>query len=105
MSVDQFDHRHWFAHGVMWDALDNTIDDQNSSTYSKRRTGNGTILNAIIDNCFVGNPANSNDLSPIYNRLTSGVESPAQLRDALMMAYPDPAQQNQITELFNSYGY
>lgn len=104
MSVDTYDDHHWFAHGIMWDLLDNQIDNTNISV---RRNGNGSlILNGIIDNCFIGNSNNSNDLSPIFNSLNSNIETPSQFRDALINQYSsNPTLQSQIRNLFNSYGY
>lgn len=100
MSVDEFDDHHWFAHGIMWDLLDNQIDN---TAFSIHRTGGGVFINGIVDNCFVGNFSNSNDLSSIFNRLNSNVENPHEFRDALINAYP--AQETPIRNLFNSYGY
>lgn len=101
MSFTKYDDRHWFTHGVMWDVLDNVVDDP---LYSKRRSGDGSvIINGIDDKCFVGNTATPNNLSPIFDRLSSGVESPVELREALINAYPLHAKQ--ILDLFVSYGY
>jgi hypothetical protein len=104
MSFTRYDDRHWFAHGVMWDLLDNQVDN---TSISVRRNGNGSlILNGIIDNCFIGNSTNTNDLSSIFNRLNSNVETTTQFRDALVNQYSsNPTLQNQIRNLFNSYGY
>jgi hypothetical protein len=101
MTATKFDDLHWFAHGVMWDLLDNQVDN---TSISRRRSGNGTtIINGIVDNCFIGNSTNTNDLSSIFNRLNSNIETPTQFRDALINAYP--AQATPIRNLFNSYGY
>jgi hypothetical protein len=94
------DNQHWFAHGVMWDVMDNVVDDP---TISRRRTSDGLPLNGIIDECFIGNSSNANDLAPLFNRLNGNVETPAELRDALVSAFP--AQARQIISLFESYGY
>lgn len=99
MTVTRRDNHHWFAHGVMWDLLDNQID----SNLSQRLNGNGNFINNIIDNCFIGSSSNTNDLSSIFNRLNSNIETPTQFRDALINAYP--AQATPIRNLFNSYGY
>lgn len=100
MTADDFDNHNWFAHGVIWDALDNSVDNP---TLSRRWNGNGTtVINSIVDNCYLG-LSNSNNLSPIFNRLSGNVESPTQLKNALKSAYP--SKQAQIEELFTSYGY
>lgn len=101
MTATKFDDLHWFAHGIMWDLLDNQVDN---TSISRRRSGNGTtIINGIVDNCFIGNSTNTNDLSSVFNRLNSNIETPTQFRDALINAYP--AQATPIRNLFNSYGY
>ncbi|WP_395042784.1 hypothetical protein [Flavobacterium sp.] len=100
MSFTQYVDRHWFTHGVMWDVLDNQVD----TNLSKHRNGDRTIIiNDIVDNCFVGNSSNTNDLSSIFNRLSSSVETTTQFRDALINTYP--TQATPIRNLFNSYGY
>lgn len=99
MSDTKRDDRHWFAHGVIWDVLDNQID----TNVSRHRAGNGDIINNIIDNCFVGNVLSPNNLSPVFDRLNSNIETTLQLRDALINAYP--AEEDDIIDLFNSYGY
>jgi len=30
MTQQHYDNHHWFAHGVMWDALDKSINNDNS---------------------------------------------------------------------------
>ena len=100
MTAIQFDDHNWFAHGVMWDLLDNQVDN---TTFSLRRSGSGVFINGIVDNCFVGNLSNTNNLSSIFDRLNSNIETPTQFRDVLINAYP--AQAAEISNLFNSYGY
>ena len=100
MSFTQYDDRHWFTHGVMWDVVDNQVD----TNLSKHRNGDGTIIiNDILDKCFVGNSSNTNDLSSIFNRLSSSIETTTQFRDALINTYP--TQATPIRNLFKSYGY
>jgi len=45
MIPQYYDNKHWFAHGVMWDALDNTANDSTSV----RMTGDGMFtINNIV---------------------------------------------------------
>jgi hypothetical protein len=90
--------RGWLLHGLMWDLLDDEVDD---GTW--RLSGDGVPLNLLEDNVFIGNPTDIFDLSPIFNLLTSGVENAADLRTAVLNAYP--AQTTEINALFDSYGY
>jgi len=99
MTVQSYGNRHWFAHGVIWDALDDTTNNSES----KRRTGSGTPINNITDNCYLGNSSNPNNLYPIFNQLNSDVNSPTKLKNALKNAYT--GKQDSINELFGSYGY
>lgn len=102
MTEPEYDDRHWFAHGIMWDLLDSAVD----GSQSVHRTGNGNFVNYIIDNCFIGSSSNTNDLSSIFNRLNSNIETPTQFRDTLINQYSsNPTLQNQIIVLFKSYGY
>lgn len=98
VDIDIFLDRGWLLHGLMWDLLDDEVDDG-----PRRRTGDGDPLNFIEDNVFIGNPNNLFDLSPIFYLLTSGVENAADLRTAVLNAYP--AQTAEINALFDSYGY
>jgi len=103
MTAQHYDNHHWFAHGVMWDAL----DKEKNSKSSKRRNGNGeVVINDIIDECFLngidGN-TNFNNMAPIFNQLNSNVDSPTELKNALINAYPD--EKDAIIKLFDSYGY
>jgi len=100
MTVYSSGNRHWFAHGVIWD----TLDDTTNNSESKRRTGNGMfVINTIIDNCYLRNSSNPNNLYPIFNQLNSSINSPTALKNALKNAYQ--GKQEKIEELFSSYGY
>jgi len=100
MIPQYYDNKHWFAHGVMWDALDNTANDSTSV----RMTGDGMLtINNIVDNCYLGNSSNPHNLYPIFDQLNSSVNSPTLLKNALKNAYP--SKKEKIEELFSSYGY
>jgi len=99
ITTQRSDIKHWFTHGVMWDALDNTANDSTSV----RMTGNGMFINNIIDKCYLGNSSNPYSLYPIFNQLNSNINSLTALKNALKNAYP--SKKEKIEELFNSYGY
>jgi len=99
MIAQRYDNHHWFAHGVMWDALDKEMNSENS----KRKDVNGNGVNKIIDNCFLGENISPNSMYPIFNQLNSNVDSPTSLKNALINAYP--SEKDAIIELFDSYGY
>ncbi len=99
-TSNDFDDAHWFAHGVMWDVL-----DANEDSYAKFLRDNGTFITSINDKCYLGDPNSPNDLSPIFNRLNSGVESGEDLGNALYHFYSNATVKAQIYDLFKSYGY
>lgn len=101
MSVTRFDDRGWFAHGLMYDLMDPGRNN-GTSDLSVHRDGNGTFLNNVLDEVRIST-GNGYNLSPIFDRLTSSVNSAADLKAPLQSAYP--AQSGQINTLFQNYGY
>jgi hypothetical protein len=98
MSVTRTDDHSWFLHGIMWDLVDNAVDN----AVMRHRDGNGNPLNAINDQVFLST-SNPNSLAPIFNALNSGVTSAATLKTTLQSSWP--AQSANINNLFSSYGY
>ncbi|MEM0543899.1 hypothetical protein WFZ85_14900 [Flavobacterium sp. j3] len=98
MNIDRTDNWSWWLHGIYWDLLDNGRDKN-----ANRLNGNGNPLNLITDvvNISVGN--NQYNLSPIFNRLTSGVHNVSDFKSAVLSS--NTAQSAQINQLFTSYGY
>lgn len=104
MSSTRFKDASWFLHGIMWDLLDERNEIHvGTFTFSRRRAGDGTSLNNIIDNANISNVNNANDLSPIFNRLNSNVNNASDLRNAILSEYS--SQSTEIGNLFKSYGY
>jgi len=52
VDIDIFFDRGWMLHGLMWDLLDDDVDDNTVA----RRTGEGVFLNSIEDEVSIGNP-------------------------------------------------
>ncbi len=108
MTVGRFDHRSWFMHGLFWDLLDNRneilLSPNSTTNFSQRRNGDGSSsLNNISDNCNISIGNNTNNLGPIFNSLESQVENGCDLFFKLRSQHP--AQENQLIELFTSYGF
>ena len=88
---------HWFMHGIMWDLLDNNVDN----SFSNRYLGNGQNPTLLIDNAYIG-MVNQYDLSSIFNRLNNNVHDHEDLRNSILPFYP-LVLQTKINSLFNSY--
>ena len=103
MSFNRFDDRSWFLHGIMWDLLDDRNEIYSFGTpISKRRTGDGILINGIIDNINIGT-INNFDLSPIFNALESNVDNQCDLLNRLRSNHPNLI--SELNQLFLSYGY
>lgn len=86
----------WLLSGLLWDVVDNSQE-----TNSTRVNGiTNAYLNNIVDNLQIGN---FNNLSPVYNCLTSTTKTGGQLKSKLLTNYPNKT--TQINQLFTSYGY
>lgn len=92
---DQDDNNSWFLSGVMFDCLDNHVDDENWLI-------DGTDEEQIIE---INDNVNLSSVSyyPIFGKLSSSTHNGYDLRNKLMNDYP--TQANQISALFESYGY
>lgn len=93
----------WFLHGIMWDILDSRdeIRDFTGVSLSRRNNSFGISLNDIKDKVFFNN--NENDLTPVFNILTSDVQNANDIRYALIANHPNFIIG--INDLFTSYGY
>ncbi|MBR0176534.1 MAG: hypothetical protein IJQ11_03810 [Bacteroidales bacterium] len=86
----------WFLSGLFWDIVDNAQE-----TNSTRIDGlTGAFKNTIIDNLSIDGLDN---LSHLYNCLTSSTKNGGQLKAKLITNHADKT--SQINELFTSYGY
>ncbi|RYF13684.1 MAG: hypothetical protein EOO42_18510 [Flavobacteriales bacterium] len=101
MSSNRYDDANWFAHGLMYDLMDPGRNNGTVDT-SVHRNGSGVYLNNILDEVRIST-GNDYNLNPIFSRLTSSVNSAADLKTPLQSAYP--AQSSQINTLFQNYGY
>lgn len=101
MNVTRYDDRSWFAHGLMVDLMD---VGRNNGTLdpSIHRNGNAGFLNNVLDEVTL-QTGNQFNLSPIFSKLTSSVNSAADLKNPLMSS--NPGQSTQINTLFQNYGY
>lgn len=103
MSLNRFDDRSWFLHGIMWDLLDNRNEIYlGSNSISRRRTGDGLSINNITDNIDLSVSDDFN-LSPIFNALNSNVDNQCDLLHTLRNNHPNLI--NELNQIFLSYGY
>lgn len=95
MTVNDDDQSNWFLSGVMFDCLDNQVDDD----HWLRNGGNGDNIIEIDDRVNLG----TTSFFPIFNQLTSSTHNGFDLKSKLMNS--NLTQSTQINDLFKSYGY
>lgn len=101
MNATRTDEWSWFSHGLIVDILD-TGRNNGTTDQSVHRNGSGAFLNNVLDEVSIQNGTIYN-LGPVFSRLTSSVNSAADLKNPLISAYP--AQASKINTLFQNYGY
>ncbi|KAA0130545.1 hypothetical protein FY557_02140 [Chryseobacterium sp. SN22] len=97
MNATRTDEWSWLSHGLIVDILD-TGRNNGTADQSVHRN----VLNTVLDEVSIQSGSIYN-LGPVFSRLTSSVNSAADLKNPLMSAYP--AQSSKISTLFQNYGY